>query len=63
MRNPAHRFIHLNVDDPETLKRLTQHGVIWNTPYVDRAVAAIRAGAIRLSDCQNVPLEIRQALR
>lgn len=55
MTTPTRRFVRLNVDDPAVLKRLTEAGAIWQTPYVARAVDAIMCGDILLADCRDVP--------
>lgn len=54
------KVVHFNVDKPEDLKRVTENGLIWNTPYVQKGLDAITSGAVKLADCKNMPADIRQ---
>lgn len=54
--------VRYNVDDPDDLKVVTISGLIWRTPYAQRAVDAIRSGLVSLADCKDMPAIIRAAL-
>lgn len=63
MSTQSGRVRRYNVDDPEDLRVLTESGAIWRTPYAQRAVDAIRSGAIDLAKCKDVPANIAAALQ
>ena len=47
---------------PEDLKFVTENGAIWQTPYAQLALDAIRAGTIKVEDLKNVPPNIQAIL-
>ncbi len=57
------RCVHINLDDPAHLKRLTLNGAIWRFPFWwQRAIDAIGRGDIPLADCKDIPPLAREAL-
>ncbi len=56
-------FIRVNLDDPETLHRLIRNGAIWRLPpFWQMAVNAIERGDVAITECENVPPEVRDFL-
>lgn len=50
---------HFDLADPADLKLLVENGVIWKTKYVQLGLDALQSGAVKLSDCKNMPANIR----
>lgn len=62
MSTKSGRILRYSVDDPDDLRVLTESGVIWKSPYAQKAIDAIRSGAIDLAKCKNVPPQVASAL-
>ena len=58
------KTVRLNVDDPATLKRLTENGSIWQfTQFWQKAIDAINRGEIDPAACKDMPAQARAALK
>lgn len=61
---PRPRFIRVDLDDPGTLAGFVRTGVIWRTPqFAPDAIRAIESGAVKLSECHDVPSDIAAFLQ
>ena len=52
----------MDPSEPEDLKRLTESGFIWNSPYEAFGVKAILDGLVKRADCRDLPDQIRDFL-
>lgn len=59
---PGQQVARFDMDDPEDLKSVTRSGLVWKSPYVNKAIALIRSGELPLAECKNIPDNIRAAL-
>jgi len=60
--NDGHR-IDYNLDNPDDLRQAVLNGLIWvGGSNVQRGIDYIQSGKAKLSDCKNVPDDIRSLL-